>query len=80
MGGPASSAGAMAKWWGKFIPTRGLVQRTLSPNEHDILKTLVSNAPQKVRVIRVAFFIRRSERARERGREGDRERQREERG
>eukprot|EP00591_Stephanopyxis_turris_P010769 CAMPEP_0195519898 /NCGR_PEP_ID=MMETSP0794_2-20130614/15744_1 /TAXON_ID=515487 /ORGANISM="Stephanopyxis turris, Strain CCMP 815" /LENGTH=85 /DNA_ID=CAMNT_0040649139 /DNA_START=50 /DNA_END=307 /DNA_ORIENTATION=- len=45
---PPSTAGALAKWWSKFIPARGLVQRTLSPMEQDVLKPLFKNLGAKV--------------------------------
>ena len=44
----ASTAAAMAKWWGKHVHASGLIQRTLSPFEHNVIGTLVQNGAQKV--------------------------------
>ena len=55
---PPSTAGALAKWWSKFIPARGLVQRTLSPMEQDVLKPLFKNLGAKVCWLR-QFWCRR---------------------
>ncbi len=53
---PPSTAAALAKWWLKHLPARGLVQRTLSPMEHNVIGSLFKNGAQKVRHCRYFTF------------------------